>query len=100
MSDNVWLPNDWQVHGAQRRVLLAFVSAPAGVMTFDQVIEAARSGARGDSVAPLARRHIRQLNTKLGHLGVTITSRWGEGYEMPAASREIIRNAIQQRLAA
>ena len=100
MLDNSRLPIEWQVRGAQKRVLLAFLAAPDGVLTFNDVIGAAQSGASAESVPPVVRRHIRELKAKLSHLGIAIDSRWGEGYEMPAASREIIRNAIQQRLAA
>lgn len=99
MSD-VLLPNEWQIHGAQRRILLMLLDAPGGAITHQQLLDVAESRAQPQSQRVIVRRHIREMREKLNGLGIVINARWGEGYEMPAASREIIRNAIQLRLAA
>ena len=100
MSLDLLFPNEWQVRGAQRKVLAAFYQAPGGAVSYDDIIAMTCPAAKPESQVVISRRHVRELRAKLAHLGVAIHSRWGEGYEMPATSREIIRNAIQQRLAA
>jgi DNA-binding response OmpR family regulator len=98
MSDAI-LPNEWQIHGAQRRILLTLLDAPGGAITHQQLLDASATRAQPQSQRVIVRRHIREMREKLDNLGVVINARWGEGYEMPAASREIVRTAIVARLA-
>lgn len=100
MSLDLLFPNEWLVRGAQRNVLAAFYQAPAGALTYAEIIALTCPAAKPESQTVISRRHVRELRAKLNPIGVQINSRWGEGYEMPAASREIIRRAIDERLAA
>ncbi|OYU91847.1 MAG: hypothetical protein CFE29_03070 [Bradyrhizobiaceae bacterium PARB1] len=100
MSVDLLLPNEWAVRGAQRDVVAAFLDAPGGALSYPDLAALICPTAKPKSQIVIARRHVRELRAKLGHLGVAIHARWGEGYEMPAASREIIRDAIEKRLAA
>lgn len=100
MSVDLLFPNEWQVRGAQRKVLAALYQSPGGALSHADLIAMTCPAAKPESQSVIARRHIRELRVKLNSLGVVINPRWGEGYEMPAASREIVRHAIQRRLAA
>lgn len=99
MRPDVLLPNEWQIHGAQRRILIALLDAPGGAITHAQLLAAAETQAKPQSLRVIVRRHIREMRQKLGPLGVAINARWGEGYEMPAPSRQIISAAIAARIA-
>jgi DNA-binding response OmpR family regulator len=93
------LPNEWQVHGAQKRILLMLLTAPGGAITHQELLEVTGTRAQPQSQRVIVRRHIREMREKLGPLGIVINARWGEGYEMPGPSRDIVRTAIQKRLA-
>jgi Transcriptional regulatory protein, C terminal len=99
MSVDLLFPNEWQVRGAQRKVLAALYRSPGGALSHADLIALTCPAAKPESQTVISRRHIRELRVKLNPLGVIINARWGEGYEMPAASRVIIRNAIDKRLA-
>lgn len=86
------LPIEWKLTATQQRIMAAFCKASDGFLTHQQIFLA--SGSKAEEYDNLVKVQIMHLRKKISVLGLEIEKRWGLGYELTAASREIVRNAI------
>lgn len=87
-------PIEWRLRPASARLLSALLSAPNGYRSYDALsqIVSPTQVAVGSSLVKVQMAHLR---SRLQPLGIEIATRWGEGYELPAASRRAISAALE-----
>jgi DNA-binding response OmpR family regulator len=88
-------PLAWNLNRGETAVLACLYTSPDGFRS-NEILRATAilsMDANGANVAPV---RIYNLRKKLGPLGVVITNRPGEGYVLPAQSREIIKAALKR----
>lgn len=88
------LPFDWQLEPSQIRLVLALAHAPGGYMSHEQLFRVVSVYAGETNPKSLVGQQVHRARRRLAPFHITINNRRTTGYEMPAASREIIRNAI------
>lgn len=85
-------PKEWKLRPAHHRILSCFLQSPNGVRTDAQLrAVACHSDAECPSIIKMQISYLRKL---VKPHGVEIKTRWGVGYELPAASREILERAL------
>lgn len=85
-------PLEWRLTATQRRLLIALYKTP-GCLTHTQCFTAMDSKAiQSDSLLNV---QIMKLRRRLTPFGVVVKNHWGVGYEIPAASKVIIKAAIR-----
>jgi len=89
------LPFDWGLEPAQNRLVIALAKAPNGYLTHEQIYRAVSMYSTESTVRAIVGIQIHRARKKLASRQITINTRWGTGYEMPQASRDIIKAAIR-----
>lgn len=96
----VMFPAAWRLQPSEQRILFTLFQAPGGFATHERLFEAGRKWAEGESAMELVRVRVHSARPKLRPFGIEIKTRWGHGYELTAASRAIIKAALEERAAA
>ncbi|MFB6449278.1 helix-turn-helix domain-containing protein [Bradyrhizobium tunisiense] len=86
-------PIEWKLTATQQRLVAAFYKSNDGFLTHDQVFLA--SGSSAEEADNLVKVQIMHLRKKVAPLGIEINKRWGQGYEMTAKSKSIIKAALE-----
>ena len=85
-------PKSWGLRPAHHRILSCFLESPNGVRSDAQLrAVACHPDAECESIVKMQISYLRKL---MKPHGVEIKTRYGVGYELPAASREILRAAL------
>jgi hypothetical protein len=86
-------PIDWRLTEAERRLLAAFYARPDGYLPHRAIVAVyVKYRDRGD--AHYTSVIICKLHHKLKPIGIELFNRHGHGYQLTAASRELIRKAV------
>lgn len=96
------LPSDWRLSPAQHRALVALYRAPSGFVSHDAMFDVMKRRVEfdPDHAANLVKKNVHDMRRRLDPFGIRIVLCWGRGYELPPASRAIIKATIEQRSAA
>lgn len=85
-------PHEWKLRPAHHRILSCLMESANGIRSYDQLRAVA---CRDDSECDEALKvHVSTLRRRVRELGIEIKTRYGVGYELPAASRELIKRAL------
>lgn len=88
-------PADWELTGAHARMLAALAKAPAGFLSREAVH--AVCSRNGETLVKVIDTQMSRLREKVKGKGIQIVTRWGVGFEMPEASRAIVKAALKLR---
>jgi DNA-binding response OmpR family regulator len=87
------LPLEWRLTAQEARLLLAFVDAPQGFLSTEKLL---RIIAKGSYRSPqLVSVIVCRCRAKTRQFGIRIETRYGQGFQMPQASREIVKAATK-----
>ena len=94
-------PLEWKLSPAQSRLLAALIEAPQGFISYDRAANIVISFAEdSDNPKNIVAAQTCRLRSHLKQYGIEIKTRWSQGYEMPPASKAIIKAALERRAAA
>lgn len=99
-KSGIVFPSEWRLTAANSRALQALYQAPHGLLSNTQIFNAVRLWADGGDEYALVRVQVHKMRKKLTPFGVEIKLRWGQGYELPANSKAIIKAALTQEVSA
>lgn len=103
-KEAVWpsdkLPVEWKLQPATHKLVISLYKASGGYLSHDQLYHAVRTYSEECDPKLIVAQQVMRARQKLEPFGIEIKSRWGSGYELPVASRAIIKAAIEQRLSA
>ncbi|WP_315833922.1 hypothetical protein [Bradyrhizobium prioriisuperbiae] len=84
------MPAEWRLPRSLARLAVAFSRAPGGFLTQAQVVDiVCLPSTISDNPSGYAGVRICHLRKAVSKYEIEILTRWGEGYEMPAASRDV-----------
>jgi two-component system, cell cycle response regulator CtrA len=87
-------PLEWRLTASQARVLGVIHARPYA--SKDAIMAALyRDGARDEAEIKIVDVMVCHIRRKLKPFGIEIITRWGEGFEMPAASKALVDAALQ-----
>ena len=95
----VSLPHAWGLQPQERLMVLALYHS-SGLLTHEQLSHVIAYKERYSDWDNIVKARICTLRKKLWPFGIEIWTRWGSGYELSTASKQIIKLAIEQRAAA
>jgi hypothetical protein len=100
-SPVVIFPKAWGLARSHQKMLSALYVAP-GCFVSTWKLRNIISSSDNDPLDPMAvvRVQLHYMRKRLLPFGISIACRWGFGYELPPASRAIIKAAIEERLSA
>lgn len=94
------LPLEWKLQNSQQKPVLALATAPDGYLSHERAFQiVARLSTECDPRLVVSQQIFR-ARPKLKPYGIEILTRWGLGYEMPPASRAVVKAALEQRMPA
>lgn len=92
-------PLGWGLTSSEARVLGVLMSRP--LATKEAVMAALyRDQAKDEAEIKIVDVFVCKIRKKLKPFGVVIETRWGEGYQMPAASKAVVAAALETAAAA
>lgn len=89
---------DWLPHLTRTETALLRMLAPGRLVSTDQIFERFYGDRANPPSDDLPRIWIRKLRAKLDASGIEIICRWGQGYQLTPASRDLL--AVKSREAA
>lgn len=90
------LPYEWKLEPSQRKLVLALAATPSGFLNYNALFQTINCFSTETEPRQLVAQQVHRARRKLGPYGVKLIVRWGEGVEMPAASRAIIKQALER----
>lgn len=100
LRPNITFPSEWSLRPSGARLLAALYVAPSGYVSRDLAFKYLAFSDDSTAEKDIVGSQVFYMRKRLGPFGIEIKTRWGLGFELPPASKVIVKAALEQRASA